>query len=99
MSLQIQTRSSRLWLLLMRALKEKQYCLSGRDAVCELKIRGLIGVAEVPELETGKKRSRGCVVLCSRKMTVMRLEESLRDSLLSGCDRRYGAAMGLINEI
>jgi hypothetical protein len=32
-------------------------------------------------------------------MTVMRLEESLRDSLLSGFDRRYGAAIGLTNEI
>jgi len=62
MSLQIQTLFSRLWLLLMRALKEKQYCLSGRDACSELKNRGLIGAAEVPELETRKKRSRGCVV-------------------------------------
>lgn len=32
------------------ALKEKRYSLSGKDAVCELKNRGLIGVAEVEVL-------------------------------------------------
>ena len=32
-------------------------------------------------------------------MTAMRLEEGSRDSLLSGFDQRYGAAMELINEI
>ncbi len=50
------------------ALNGNQYGWHGRDAEVETHNR----YCGRPNLETEKRRSRGCVALCSKKATVMR---------------------------